>query len=236
MIPGVYRTYYGGKNGSGVFQQIINCIRPHDIYLELFLGNGSVFRHKKPAQQNIVCDLSKTVYQNWLAANIDKTNLYNCDAITFLLTYEFDPSKKYCIYLDPPYPIHSRKEKREHYECELEDWQHEALLMIIQKLPKNVDVIISTYENEIYGYYLKDWNLIKYSARTRTYTATEFLYMNYKPDGKLHQYDFLGNDFTDRQRIKRKIEREVLKLQKLPDTERNAIIEAVLKLQSNGTV
>lgn len=227
MQQGLYESYYGGKNGSGVFQQIINCIRPHDIYMELFLGNGAVFRHKKRAEVNVLNDLSKNVIQKWQAARIDNIDLVSCDAIEFLLTYKFDPLKKYCVYLDPPYPINSRKEKRKRYECEMTDKQHEELLTTIKSLPDHIDIIVSTYENEIYSNYLSDWNLIKYSARTRQYTAIEFLYMNYIPDGTLHQYDYLGVDFTDRQRIKRKIEREVKKLNSLPIAERNAIIQAV---------
>lgn len=33
-------TYKGGKAGAGVYQQIINQIPPHDVYIEPFLGGG----------------------------------------------------------------------------------------------------------------------------------------------------------------------------------------------------
>lgn len=231
MLPGMYQSYYGGKNGSGVYQKIINCIRPHDVYMELFLGNGAVFRHKKPAKFNILNDLSKTVYEKWQAATLGETTLHQCDTIDFLKNYKFDPTLKYCIYLDPPYPIQSRKEGRKRYECEMTDQDHEELLEILKNLPSNIDIIISTYENEIYKNALVDWHLETFNARTRQYTAIEFLYMNYNPKaGILHQYDYLGEDFTDRQRIKRKIEREIEKLRALPNAERNAIIQAVIDL------
>jgi site-specific DNA-adenine methylase len=49
-------TYPGGKNGSGVYQQIINQIPPHEIYVEPFLGGGAILRMKKPAAKSICND------------------------------------------------------------------------------------------------------------------------------------------------------------------------------------
>jgi DNA adenine methylase len=43
--------YPGGKNGSGVYQRLISMMPPHDVYIELFLGSGSVMRRKKPADR-----------------------------------------------------------------------------------------------------------------------------------------------------------------------------------------
>lgn len=37
-------AYSGGKGGDGVFQKIINQMPPHQIYVEAFLGMGSVLR------------------------------------------------------------------------------------------------------------------------------------------------------------------------------------------------
>ena len=44
-----YPSYFGGKNGSGVYQTIINQIPKHSVYCELFLGRGTIMRYKKPA-------------------------------------------------------------------------------------------------------------------------------------------------------------------------------------------
>jgi len=57
--------------------------------------------------------------------------------------------------------------------------------------------------------------------------ATEYIWYNYPTPEKLHDYSFLGNDFTDRQRIKRKIARWSNKLKNLPALERNAIIDSI---------
>lgn len=221
-----FSTYYGGKNGSGVSQQIINEIRPHDVYMELFLGNGSVYRHKKPAAFNILNDLDSVVVEQWRRSSID---ISNCAAVDLLTNYHFKETLHYCIYLDPPYPISSRRTARAVYNCEMTDGQHEQLLSVVNELPANVDVLLSTYENDIYKRYLGNWRLKTFTGQTRQGPATEYLYMNYQNgNGLLHDYGYLGEDFTDRQRIKRKINREVEKLKALPATERNAIISEVL--------
>jgi len=103
----VFDNYFGGKEASGVYQQIINCIRPHDIYMELFLGNGAVYRYKKPARcSNILNDLSCNVYARWMDSGISltpKAHLLCCDTIEFLTNYVFDPKLRYCIYLALPF-------------------------------------------------------------------------------------------------------------------------------------
>ncbi|MEL4287149.1 hypothetical protein AAEI02_19675 [Shewanella xiamenensis] len=52
-------NYLGGKNGSGVYQAIINLLPPHDTYIEGFLGTGAVMKRKAPALRNIGLDLNK---------------------------------------------------------------------------------------------------------------------------------------------------------------------------------
>lgn len=209
-------------------------MRPHDVYMELFAGSGAVAQRKKPAPvETIIADMDEQVCNAWNLSTIDIPGcevLQTC-AIEFLASYRFDPELRYCIYLDPPYPLGSRKSDREVYRFEMTDQQHYDLLAVVKSLPPNVDVIISTYRNEIYETALAGWRLHTFTAGTRRGAATECLYMNYvNTEGILHQYDFLGTDYIDRQRIKRKIEREVAKLRNLPAAERRAILTAVLDL------
>lgn len=49
--------YPGGKNGSGVYQTIINRMPPHDVYIEPFLGGGAILRLKRKARLSIGVDL-----------------------------------------------------------------------------------------------------------------------------------------------------------------------------------
>ncbi|MPR31960.1 DNA adenine methylase [Salmonirosea aquatica] len=228
----IFRTYPGGKNGQGVFHNIINVIRPHSVYMELFAGSGAIFQYKRPALYNLINDIDPEVSVKWRGYQIDGYGyeVLQQDATEFLSRYPFQESEKYVIYLDPPYPRASRKSSRDLYRYEMTDAQHVELLQTVLSLSApHIDFVISTYQNPIYSYYLKDWELKEFQAQTRKGPATELLYMNYENHlGYLHQYDFLGEDFTDRQRIKRKIHREIKKLYNLPATERNAIIQAVL--------
>ena len=58
-------SYPGSKNGSGVYQAIINRMPPHQVYLEPFLGGGAILRLKRPAALNIGVDLDKQVIDGW---------------------------------------------------------------------------------------------------------------------------------------------------------------------------
>lgn len=50
-------SYDGGKGGSGVWQKIISMMPPHQIYVEPFLGGGTILQRKRPAAWNIGLDL-----------------------------------------------------------------------------------------------------------------------------------------------------------------------------------
>lgn len=227
-----FKSWFGGKGASGSVHKIINQIRPHDELLELCLGNGTLYVHIKPANKTYLNDIDSEVVAAWQNHISGNTYLSCSNVIDYLKAFKFNPKKRYVLYLDPPYP-HSSRKSRTRYNFEMTDEEHRELIVIIKNLPANVDVLISTYENEIYQDGLKDWRLIKYWSKTRGGMAEEYLYMNYAEPTELHDYNYLGEDFIDRQRIKRKIDREIQKLISLPPTERNAIINAVRELSLN---
>lgn len=214
--------YYGGKNGSGVYQAIINFLPPHKRYIEAFLGSGAILRYKRPAEENIGLELNSDVISQFQYG--EHSNVLNTDAFAYL--GKAGPlDKDTLIYADPPYPLKSRRAHYNVYKHELTDADHRRLLELLKS--KKCLVAISSYKNPMYEKELKGWNKITFQTTTRVGPATECLYMNYPTPQLLHDYNYLGEDFIERQRIKRKITRHVQRLMKLPALERQAILESI---------
>ena len=49
--------YFGSKAASGLCQNIIAIMPPHDTYIETHLGGGAVMKRKPPAVDNIGIDI-----------------------------------------------------------------------------------------------------------------------------------------------------------------------------------
>lgn len=70
--------------------------------------------------------------------------------------------------------------------------------------------------------------LLNFTAQTRGGTpATEYAWFNYPEPVRLHDYSFLGCNFRERERIKRKKQRWVDRLKKMPMLERRALLNAI---------
>ena len=219
-------TYPGGKAGDGVYQRIISQIPPHETYVEAFLGGGAIMRFKRPADRNIAVEKDADVL---LAFDTPIPNLtkINANAIEWLKTYKFSGDE--FVYLDPPYLMSTRKHKAPIYRHEMGDEaSHRALLDVIKKL--DVPVALSGYASDLYAQELKRWRSISFRVGTRGGAAIETLWMNYPYPTELHDYQYLGRDFTDRQRIKRKAERWQTKYSALPDLERQPIKMALMQV------
>lgn len=216
-------SYPGGKNGAGTYQEIICQFPPHRRYIELFLGSGAIINRKKPALENYGVELNRSTIDKFTYTSA--ATIIHADVYTWLQENRHLIDKHTLIYLDPPYPLDAIKSQLPLYEKHLSDENHHHLLRILLELPAMI--VISSYENEIYNSHLKNWRKHFYQNTTRQGLATECLYMNYPEPTELHDYNFLGKNFTDRQRIKRKITREIKKLLALPALERNAIISEI---------
>jgi site-specific DNA-adenine methylase len=227
-------VYPGGKNSGGAYQKIICQIPPHDTYIEPFLGSGAVMRMKRPARVNIGLDLDSGVVevfncgraQSQLAASATVVKV-GC-GLEFLRSYEWQGSE--FVYCDPPYIRSSRRQRGAIYLHEMTEADHKHLLAIIKLIP--APVAISGYASSLYEYELKGWRVIEWQAITRGGSmATEYLWMNYPEPVELHDYGYLGENRTDRQRIKRKIQCWKNKLASMPVLERQALLAALEKMK-----
>lgn len=229
-IPGM-DTYFGGKGGSGTYQQIINIIPPHDCLVIPFVGNCGIARNIKSAHKTIINDIDPQIVLLWMKFIKDNYPpegdfiVANEKALAFLDSPVVLDSLETVIYLDPPYPMDSRKSNHK-YNFEMTDNDHLELLEAIKHF-KNARVLISTYDNPIYANALKGWSKISFTSQTRNGVATETVYFNYEMPDKLHDYQYFGKDYRKREQYKLKRGRLLEKLDKMPQIERNFYLEAL---------
>jgi DNA adenine methylase len=225
-------AYPGGKAGAGVYQTIINQMPPHHTYIEPFLGGGAVMRLKRPATLNIGIDLDAAVIAMFddvactTARSGDAGSRFcfnECDALTYLRAYPYSGGE--LVYCDPPY-MHRTRGRINLYAHEMTDEQHAELLEVIKALPCRV--MISGYWTRLYADMLTSWRHTTFQAMTRAgRTATESLWCNFAEPLMLHDYRYLGSDFRERERIKRKKTRWVTKLKTMPALERHALLAVI---------
>jgi hypothetical protein len=249
--------YPGGKNQSGVYQRLINLMPPHRVYVEPFLGSGAVIFHKRPASITIGIDRSERVISDFkiragpgpkrpLIAALDDSGedagvicgddgtrgwlrLIVGDGIDFLESYEWEGDEM--VYCDPPYLPETRLSQKPLFDYELNKAQHRRLLKVLDSLP--CFVMLSGYWSKLYDNTLRnpnrqnDWHMDSFQALTRGGPAQEYLWMNYPPPVELHDYNYLGATFRERERIKKKIRRWQRRLAAMPMLERQAMLAAI---------
>lgn len=217
-------SYPGGKNGPGVYQWIINQQPPHERYFELFLGSGAVLRHKRPASMSYGADLDLHPYKRHTNVPVPNLRLAEMDAFAVLEQNTFYNSD--LIYLDPPYLRHTRNAQRDLYTHELDYAQHERLLEIVLNLDAMVQ--LSGYYSDPYAERLAGWRCVTFQTMTRGgKPATECLWMNYPAPVALHDTRYLGADYRERERIKRKRQRWIKRLETMEEAERYAMLSAI---------
>jgi hypothetical protein len=225
-------TYPGGKNGAGVYQQIINQIPPHRIYIEPFLGAGAIMRLKRPADHSIGVDIDYAVMQTFEGKDLPHLTLLIANALTWMQTKTFQPDT--FIYLDPPYLMASRSTRRKIYAHEFTDGNHRCLLSLIKTLP--CMAMISGYPNAMYDVVLSSWRTHDFMTTNRGGGhVRERLWMNYPTPTQLHDYQYLGSTFREREKIKRQKARWVMRITKMDVIRRHALAAAIAEVDASGS-
>lgn len=214
--------YPGGKGGAGVHQTIINLMPQHRVYIEPFIGGGNIYKRKKPALSSIVMDIDAVPVEYWKKQATASTTVILGDAISFIQTYDWKGDE--LVYCDPPYVMASRSGRRI-YRHEFTDQQHRDLVSSLLTIP--AAVMLSGYRNAIYDDMCRRWHRVDFQAMSRGGVRTECLWMNYEPPAVPSELTFLGKNYRERERIKRKKARWAEKLKKLPRAEQAAIMEVL---------
>jgi hypothetical protein len=216
----------GGKEGSGVYQKIINQIPPHKTYIEPFAGGAAILRLKKPAAASIAVDIDPCCTEKLAMLQISGLLVFCDDAISYLKRYRWKGNE--FIYCDPPYLMDTRLTQKRIYPFEFSSPdQHLELLSLLKSIPALI--MISSYWSDLYFQTLKDWRFIVYPASTRsTFKVKEFLWMNYPRPLTLHDYRYVGENFRERERIKRRQRRWAARLKKMAPLERAALLLAIV--------
>lgn len=226
--------YLGSKTASGTLQMLINHMPKHKCYVEPFVGSGAVVLNKKPALSNFINDYaaaqSKLVASQFIKVFSKQYGTFSndhIDAIEYISKIKYINSglkkEDIFIYCDPPYVLSTRTGK-DRYKYEYSDTDHVNLINVLKT--QNAHVMLSGYPSALYDDLLSDWKTVEFQAMTRGGMRTEKLWMNYDINTlPLHQTNHLGKDFSDRQRIKRKVQRITRKIKNLPKHERQAVLE-----------
>lgn len=235
-------TYPGGKNGAGVYQKIINLMPPHQAYVEGFFGGGAIMRLKKPApKMNVAIDIDPEVIRQARLmagpggplAHVPELRIYRQSFFYWLEFFGQALGPQGLLYLDPPYMRSSRRSQDPIYRYELDDEEHYQLLKGIKALA--CMVMISGYRTDLYDQELAGWRRVDYLAMTRGGTqATESVWCSFPEPFELHDYQYLGDGFRERERIKRKKARWKARLLKQPPQERAALFMAIQEIKDEA--
>ena len=220
-----FKSYNGGKCGNGTYQNIINFIPKHDLFIDAMAGNGGIFFNLQLPQRAVYNDIDPSVIDNFdyvVPSEVIKENLCYSGLID---KYDFVSSKAF-IYFDPPYHFDTRSTKQKYYNFDWSDSDHDKFLSKVVTVKSNC--MVSHYPCELYDTALKNWHTFDFMSMTRGGLRQERIYMNYAKPEVLQDFRYLGKNYTDRQRIKRKITRFLEKLENLEELERTGILSAVI--------
>jgi hypothetical protein len=89
--------------------------------------------------------------------------------------------------------------------------------------------MISHYPCKLYDEALSGWHKHTFLSMTRSGQALECCYMNYEKPTILADFSYLGNNFIQRQQLKRKSHRLVSKISSLPAIEQQYLLNVLNK-------
>lgn len=233
--------YPGNKSVLGLYQFIINRIPECSTLIEAFAGSAQITKKILSTAgtddnncwllksgnrvRTVLNDCNPGVCEQLSKQFRSPTVVTNFTAVTVLNSIT-PVNTDVFIYCDPPYKMNTRGSTRKLYENEMTDEDHIQFLTAAATVKTNC--MISHYECSLYDDKLPGWNKEAFTVSYHGKVKQECIYYNYPKPSKLLTYQYVGSDCWDRQRVTRKIERLVKKLNALPPLEKNAILSRVI--------
>ncbi|MDP2687513.1 MAG: DNA adenine methylase [Aequorivita sp.] len=262
-IPGLEGGYFGGKGSSGVPQQIINIIPPHETLIIPFLGHCAITRCIKPAKKTLLIEKDRIVFLYWInnftsahivdgdykwndfsvscGSHFPNLQIYNKCGIEFLEN------------LNPYFERFNPNESKVYRKCVVycdppylletrtsgPRYKHEMTVEDHERFLNAVTkidapVLVSHYKNDMYDSHLKGWNTISFMSQLRTgKQRRETVYFNYEKPTELHDYSYFGNNYRQRESYKKAATNMLAKFERMKPLERNFILN---ELQKSGVI
>ncbi|MDE0263654.1 MAG: hypothetical protein OXJ37_14725 [Bryobacterales bacterium] len=217
-------AWYGSKATSGLCQPLIAAMPPHATYIETHLGGGAIMQRKPPALRNIGIDRSARAIGAFRCEYAVEL-VHGC-CHRFLAEFPFAGDE--LVYADPPY-LHTARKSQRRYRYDYTQADHEELLALLQALP--CAVMLSGYPCELYERALADWHSLSLQVMNQAGVVTEKVWFNFAP-GRLHWHRYAGQNFTQRQCIKRKAASWARRYAAMPPGERLAVLAALMAVEA----
>jgi DNA adenine methylase len=229
------KSYPGGKSGDGTIQRLINEIPPHANYIEPFLGGGAVMRHKRPAESiNLGIELDAQLASLWREQAPHWMKVQHGDGLAYLDRLGRNPDTVDCfdetfIFLDPPYLDETLSAGRAPYQCRFKYSDQVNLLLTLQRIDRdtNAMMMLCALPNLLTESQLTGWRTFQYQNKTRRGMQIEQVWMNYPAPERLHDTRYLGKNYRERERIRRRSASIKRQLERMPPLERQAVLEVI---------
>lgn len=222
------KNYPGSKGANGAWQQIISQVPRCTRFVECMAGSAVLSTRIRGIEHIIVNDIDPAITERLtdLPHHAKKLDLTTLDYRSVINKYAQDEVPT-VFYLDPPYLMETRSHKKRLYTYEWDSQEHENFLSYITGC-QGARFMISHYPCQLYNEALKDWRQVPYKSMTRAGLRQEVLYCNFDLPPLLADPSNVGENFTDRQRLKRKVNRLITRLDREEPLERSAILSYVI--------
>jgi len=225
--PGQWTGYPGSKGASGVAERIVSILAAHDVFISAYLGHCAVLRKKRPAKLDLGIDADPLVIDRWRRQGSSSVTLLQEDCLAWLRSHAAQFDERVLIYFDPPYLLESRTAGQRLYGREMFTVnQHRQFLQLATNL--RCRVLVSHYEHPLYMKKLRGWHVERIVSSTRRGPRMELVFANYDPTTvALHDVRFLGNNYRERELIKKLKGRWAKRFAAMSPNRRQAVREAL---------